>query len=117
LSIKQLAPSSIDEYVAERKEGDVVTGRITEVSGGTARVELGEGVQGTCRMATEHATDGETTAEAKVDLSSLTSMLNARWKGAAPTTQKAAGASAGEVRSFRIVRLDPAAKKIELELT
>src|SRR6185369_1068947 len=51
LGMKQLIPTSLDEYIAEHKEGDVVTGRMTDVSGGRARVELGEGVQATCRMA------------------------------------------------------------------
>ena len=46
-------PTSLDEYIAEHKEGDVVTGRMTDVSGGRARVELGEGMQATCRMAAE----------------------------------------------------------------
>ena len=39
LSIKQMVPSSLDEYIAEHKQGDVVTGRMVEVSGGYARVE------------------------------------------------------------------------------
>src|SRR5260370_37207661 len=41
LSIKQMAPSSLDEYLAEHKEGDVVTGRMIEVSGGFPRAQLG----------------------------------------------------------------------------
>ena len=28
LSIKQMVPSSLDEYIAEHKEGDMVTGRV-----------------------------------------------------------------------------------------
>jgi len=31
LGMKQLQPTSIDEYIAEHKEGDVVTGRIADV--------------------------------------------------------------------------------------
>ena len=42
--MKQLQPTSIDEYIAEHKEGDLVTGRVADVSGGKAKVELGEGV-------------------------------------------------------------------------
>src|SRR5271169_4463966 len=42
LGMKQLIPTSLDEYIAEHKEGEVVTGRTTDVSGGTAKVELGE---------------------------------------------------------------------------
>ena len=50
LGIKQLVPSGLDEYIAEHKQGDVVTGRMTEVSEGHARVELGDGIQASCRM-------------------------------------------------------------------
>ena len=35
LGMKQLVPTSVDEYIAEHKEGSVVTGRTTEVSGGS----------------------------------------------------------------------------------
>src|SRR6202162_3018530 len=48
LSMKQLLPSGLDEYVTENKEGDVVSVRIVEVSGEHARVELGEGIQANC---------------------------------------------------------------------
>ena len=51
LGMKQLVPTSLDEYIAEHKEGDVVTGRMGEVSGGQARVELGDGINATCRIA------------------------------------------------------------------
>ena len=44
LGIKQLEPTSIDEYIAERKAGETVSGRIVDVSGQKAKVELGEGV-------------------------------------------------------------------------
>jgi len=53
LGMKQLIPTSLDEYIAEHKEGDVVTGRITDASGGRAKVELGEGIQAGCRLNTE----------------------------------------------------------------
>ena len=116
LSIKQLVPSSLDQYIAEHKEGDVVTGRMTEVSGGCARVDLGEGVQGMCRMDAEGSAQRETPDESKPDLSSLTSMLHARWKGHAAGGPQSAAVSAGQIRSFRVAKLDPAAKKIELVL-
>src|SRR5580693_104671 len=38
LGIKQLVPTSIDEYLAERREGNVVSGRVMEVAGEKARV-------------------------------------------------------------------------------
>ena len=118
LGVKQLQPTSIDEYIAEHKEGDVVTGRVADVSGGRAKVELGEGIRAICAV-----NGGGTTAETapetgKADLSSLTSMLASQWKkgAAAGAPAKREPARAGQIRSFRIVRLDPAQKKIELEL-
>jgi small subunit ribosomal protein S1 len=44
-------------------------------------------------------------------------MLQARWKGNTPAADaKPEAARAGQMRKFRIVQLDPDAKKIELEL-
>jgi small subunit ribosomal protein S1 len=118
LSIKQMVPSSLDEYIAEHKEGDAVTGRILQVSGGIARVELGEGVQGACRMTEDKPAPEEKAPAAKAaDLSSLSSMLASRWKsGGSPIAAKPDASSAGQIRSFHISKLDPATKKIELEL-
>ena len=122
LGIKQMAPSSLDEYIAEHKAGDVVTGRTVEVSGEVARIELGEGVFASCRMMAQAASEQASPAEskpkeAKTDLSSLSSMLQARWKsGGATTEAKTQSAQTGQIRSFRISKLDPEAKKIELEL-
>jgi small subunit ribosomal protein S1 len=126
LSMKQLVPTGLDEYLAEHKEGDVVTGRFLEVSEGRARVELGEGVQAMCRIPGENPAKGKSTeaasssssSTAKADLSSLGSMLQARWKsGAPPSEAKPEAMRSGQVREFRIAKLDPATKKIELELT
>ena len=130
LSMKQLVPTGLDEYLAEHKEGDIVTGRMTEISEGRARVELGEGVVATCRMPEEKpaqkdedkraesdSPSSSSSSSAKPDLSSLGSMLQARWKsGAADDEAKPEDVRAGQIRKFRIAKLDPAAKKIELEL-
>ena len=129
LGVKQLVPSGLDEYIAEHKEGDVVTGRMIEVSDGQAHVELGEGIQGKCRMdaaspAAEKAlpdllaSEMNATPNSKLDLSALGSMLQARWKGnASAVGAKPEAARTGQIRKFRITKLDPAAKRIELELT
>jgi small subunit ribosomal protein S1 len=114
LGMKQLVPTSLDEYIAEHKEGDVVTGRMTDVSSGRAKVELGEGIHATCRMSNENAQQ-EKPATAAADLSSLTSMLEAKWKGGAGGAGKREPARAGQIRSFRIVKLDAAGKRIEVE--
>ena len=117
LGIKQLVPTSIEEYIAERKVGNVVSGRVMEISGEQARVELGEGIHGTCRIAAQHAAKENPPAESKADLGSLSSMLKAHWKGGASAGEsKPEAVCAGQIRSFRIAKLDPAAKKIELGL-
>jgi len=123
LSMKQLVPTGLDEYLAEHKEGDVVTGRMVEVSGGRARVELGEGVVATCRIPAEASAKENKRVEpapspsSKPDLSSLGSMLQARWKsGGAADETKPEALREGQIRQFRIVKLDPATKTIELEL-
>ncbi len=118
LSMKQLVPTGLDEYIAEHKVGDVVTGRLIEESGERARVELGDGVQATCRISGVAAAQDEPKSQAtKLDMSSLGAMLHARWKGGAvSSTAKPEELRAGQIRSFRIVKLDAAAKKIELEL-
>ena len=117
LSMKQLVPNSVDEYIAEHKVGDVVSGRLLEVSGESARVELGEGIQATSRVSLSGAAKTETKTEAPADLSALTSMLSARWKsGSVRSEGKPEALSAGQIRSFRITNLDPADKRIDLEL-
>ena len=50
LSMKQRTSVTVEEYLAEHPVGSVVTGRILEVSQGLARVELGEGIEGACRI-------------------------------------------------------------------
>lgn len=116
LSMKQLVPSSADEYIAEHKVGDVVTGRTMKTGGTEARVELGEGVLGICRLQGADAKQVSAPA-ASGDLSALTSMLNARWKtGSGAAAAAPEPVSAGQIRSFRITGLDAATKRIELEL-
>ncbi|HEY4904551.1 MAG TPA: 30S ribosomal protein S1 [Candidatus Sulfotelmatobacter sp.] len=116
LGIKQLVPTSIDEYLAERREGNVVSGRVMEVSGEQARIELGEGIHGTCRISAV-TSEQEKQQEGSADLASLSSMLNAKWKGGGRTGEsRREPVRAGQIRSFKISKLDPATRKIELEL-
>jgi hypothetical protein len=52
-----------------------------------------------------------------VDLSSLGSMLAARWKnGPAASEVKAEPVRTGQIRSFKITLLDRGAKRIEVRL-
>lgn len=118
LSMKQLATSSLDEYIAEHKEGDVVSGRLIEVSSQEGRVELGEGVHARCRVSAQVPKKDEEPTSGQPDLSALTSMLSARWKGgpAQGSGAKPEAVRAGQIRSFRITKLDRETKQIELEL-
>lgn len=120
LSMKQLIPTSIDEYLVEHKVGDTVSGRVVEASGTGATVELGEGIIASCKPAAGNSAAAaksapESSGPAKADLSSLSSMLQARWKGKAPAPQAAPEPlAAGQIRSFKITKLDAGAKKIEV---
>jgi small subunit ribosomal protein S1 len=118
LSMKQLIPTDIDEYIAEHKPGDQVSGRVVEHSPSLTVVELGEGIRANCRVtANAGAAAPEKKTEAKADLSSLSSMLKARWQGNSPAaTTKAEPLAEDQIRTFRIVKLDAEAKKIEVEL-
>jgi small subunit ribosomal protein S1 len=120
LGLKQLQPTTMDEYIAEHKEGDLVSGRVTDISRGKALVELGEGIQASCNVGVPEAKGTAESAEpAKADLSALSSMLSAKWKhgqAGASGSAKREPARSGQIRSFRILKLDPTQKKIELEL-
>jgi small subunit ribosomal protein S1 len=129
LSIKQLIPTSIDEYIAEHKAGDTVSGRVVELTDSGAIVELGEGIRATCggagaaspqKLSPADAAPSSSAAasaqSATPDLSQLSSMLKARWKGNAPASSPAPEPLAeAQIRTFRIVKLEGDAKKIEVE--
>jgi small subunit ribosomal protein S1 len=122
LSIKQLIPTSIDEYIGEHKAGDTVSGRVVEVNGSALRVDLGDGIHaagriGKASVAKAAAPAPETSVPGKPDLSALSSLLKARWKGNAPAPEAAPEPLAeGQLRSFKIVKLDAEKKSIEVEL-
>jgi small subunit ribosomal protein S1 len=119
LSMKQLVPTSIDEYIAEHKPGDLVSGRVVEEAAGAATVELGEGILARCNAASASAATAQADSKASqgADLSSLSSMLQARWKGKAPAPYSAPEPlRAGQVRGFKISTLNPQTKQIEVEV-
>jgi small subunit ribosomal protein S1 len=116
LSMKQRTTVSVDEYLADHPPGSVVTGRIVEVEQGLARVELGEGIVGTCKTGKESAVAAAPTVDAPVDLSALGSMLKARWKGGPSAVAKPDALQTGQILSFRIQQSEPEAKKIDLQL-
>jgi small subunit ribosomal protein S1 len=116
LSMKRLIPTSLDEYLAEHKAGDTVTARIMELKDGTARVELGEGIHATCKLPGSTPSETAAAASGKPDLSSLSSLLKARWRGDLPAATQTQAVSAGQIRTFKIQSIQPDSKKIEVTL-
>jgi small subunit ribosomal protein S1 len=124
LSMKQLIPTEIDEYIAEHKVGDTVSGRVIEQSPSLIHVELGDRIRATCRNASASARSEKPAKSAfaaappavKPDLSNLSAMLKDRWKGNTPAAAKPEPFNEGQIRNFKITRLDAEAKKIEVEL-
>jgi small subunit ribosomal protein S1 len=116
LSMKQLVPTGLDEYIAERKVGEIVTGRLIEIAGEQGTVELGEGIHAQARLVLEAAAKEQSQAGA-VDLSSFSAMLASRWKnGPSASEAKAEPVRTGQIRSFRITMVDRGAKKIKVQL-
>ena len=125
LSMKQLIPTEIDEYIAEHKVGDTVSGRVIEQSPSLIHVELGDGIRATCRnksasaRAEKPAKSAEAAAPpaAKPDLSNLSTLFKDRFKGSTlAAATKPEPFNEGQIRNFKITKLDPEAKKIEVEL-
>ena len=119
LSMKQLVPTDIDEYLAEHQVGDVVTGRVVAITSdnGTAQVEFGDGVRGACLPATGTGIEAESKrgGGAAGERGTMSSMLMARWKaGSGGESPKSSLLQPGQIRQFRITRLDRDAKIIEV---
>ncbi len=118
LSMKQLIPTGLDEYLGEHSVGDVVSGRLIEQTADNAIVELGEGIRAICVVSAKTEAVASSQSEAEVDLSVLSSMLNARWKGETKASNsQAEPLNVGQVRNFKIVTIDRDTKQIALELT
>jgi small subunit ribosomal protein S1 len=124
LSMKALEPTSMDEFLAEHKVGDSVTGRVVDVSAKRAKVELGEGVIAYAALPeAKQETATAASSGPKVDLSAMTAMLSSKWKsgggGAAGSSASASepeGLRPGQVRSFKISAIDLEKKRIDLEM-
>jgi len=114
LSMKQLVPTGLDEFLGKHRAGDVVTGRVFSISRDSAQVEFGDGVYGECLPSGEafeasYRVGGGTAG----NVADISSMLMARWKGAAPPGARTPEPlEVGQVRRFRITKLDPEAKLI-----
>jgi small subunit ribosomal protein S1 len=116
LGMKQLEPTTLDGFISEHQTGQTVSGRLVEVHGNKATVELGEGVTGTCHLKSSPETAAIPEGNKAADVSSLSAMLAAKWKQGGSSGPAKETARTGQVRSFRISHLDPSKRVIELEL-
>jgi small subunit ribosomal protein S1 len=120
LSMKQLVPTGLDEFLAEHEEGDAVTGRVVSVKGGVAEIEVGEGIFARCVLPVVEEKAAEPVTTGAVDLSAFSSMLKSKWKtGDAPASAKTKASEVlqvGQVRGFVIGKIDAEAKTFELVL-
>ena len=119
LSMKALELDDKDDFIEEHEVGDSVTGRVAKLSAKKAVVELGEGLKAVCFL----DNDADGTAEAAgsapaTDVSSLGAMLQSAWKGDAAGGADRSGEKlqAGQVRSFKITKLDAKERTVELRL-
>ena len=113
LGMRQLEPTEQDRYLETVTEGDTVSGRIARVNGDKIEVELGEGVKGVCDVSQSAAPEGQPASDdGSGDVSSLSAMLEAAWKGGGG----AEGLEAGQLRSFKVKSVDLEKGAIELEL-
>ncbi|HYP04846.1 MAG TPA: 30S ribosomal protein S1 [Bryobacteraceae bacterium] len=130
LGMKQLEPTSTDHYIAEHQVGEIVTGRVVDVKGDRAKVELGDGVMGICKLPQTEAPEQPKAAAAekrnaeRADVLSAAAMLAAKFKSGAgaPAAQSEQpppdrnAVKPGQVRNFKIANLDAAEKRVQLEL-
>lgn len=119
LGMKQLEPTTVDQFIAEHSIGETLTGRVVDASAAKAKVELGEGVFATCRVAPsegEKQAKAGSTPQAAADLSSLTAKLAAKWKTGPEPSGGQESLRPGQIRNFRLSSVDPSQKRIEVEL-
>ncbi len=114
LGMKQLEPTEKESFMSEVQVGDRIAGRIVEVRKNEAIVEISEGVTGTCPLKAK-AGSGQDRSGAATDLSSMTSMLEAAWKGGDGARKNASEPlTVGSVHTFTITKLGAAQGLIEL---
>ena len=112
LGMRQLEPTEQDRYLETVQEGETVSGRITRVHGDRIEVELGEGVKGVCEIPRSGSAEAGGEAEdGSGDVSSLSAMLEAAWKGGGSE-----GLEAGQLRSFKVKSVDREKAAIQLEM-
>ena len=122
LGLKQLEPTSTDNYISDHAIGDTVTGRVVEVRQDRAKIDLGEGVFANCKLPEPEAAEiREEAQRPPTGIEELTARLAAKWKQGAAEPAASAGPKQnlikpGQVRTFRITALDAGQKRIQLEM-
>ncbi len=115
LGMKQLEPTEIDSFMSEVEVGDKVTGRVVKVRDSVAVIGIGEGVTARCHLKSDDGSGGTERSAPAVDLSSMTSMLEAAWKsGGASAAASADAMAVGSIHTFTITKLDTEKGSIEL---
>jgi exosome complex RNA-binding protein Rrp4 len=94
--------------------GDLVSGRVVETHASHAKIEISEGVHARCRLK-EAAAEGEKARAAAADVDDLAALLASKWKGGGSSSDRKT-LRTGQLRRFRIVSLDPAHRRIEVEV-
>ena len=108
--------------LAEHQVGEAVTGRVVEVKGDRVKVELGDGVFGTCKLVVDgDAGDSRSRKQPPGGCLCVTAMLAAKWKGGGQGDPGSKGPEKnaikpGQIRTFKISNLDPQQKRIQLEV-
>ncbi|MBI4891941.1 MAG: S1 RNA-binding domain-containing protein [Acidobacteria bacterium] len=117
LSMKQLEPTTADLFIAEHAVGDFLTGRVVEVHGSNAKIEISEGVHARCKTK-EEAPAAQSASASSADVDDLAAMLASRWKGGSSSSSSGAkdGLRPGQIRRFRISAIDTEHRRIDVEL-
>ncbi|MGH9478608.1 MAG: S1 RNA-binding domain-containing protein, partial [Terriglobales bacterium] len=111
LGMKQLIPTPFEVFLGAHALGDVLSGRVVKAFPG--RVQLDEGIEAACPLATA--------PERKIEEGTLAAKLAAVWKSPAPAAplsepeQPRVTLKPGEVRKFRISALDAERRRLEVE--
>ncbi|HPT25928.1 MAG TPA: S1 RNA-binding domain-containing protein [Bryobacteraceae bacterium] len=115
LSMKQLEPTSADVFIGEHAVGDMLSGRVVEVHGASAKIEISEGVHARCKLKEEAPAKQQ--AAAAADVTDLAAMLATRWKsGPSSSSSAKEGVRPNQIRRFKITAMDTEARKIDVEL-
>jgi small subunit ribosomal protein S1 len=117
-SMKQLEPTAADHWIAEHQVGETITGRVVDVSSTQAKVEIGEGVHGFCKLLQSEEKQSGSGGSKPADLAAMTALLTQKWKGggSGPSSGDSNALRGGQIRQFKIVAMDPQNKRVTLEL-